>query len=72
MEMGSALLQQHFAKGVKKLTEFRDDEESLFRLLDDEESMALNAGTMSECLPQPGGPQFSVFLYVYNVVLIHL
>ncbi|XP_014667662.1 PREDICTED: uncharacterized protein LOC106809184 [Priapulus caudatus] len=52
IEMGESLIQQHFAHNVKRASKFTDDA-SVFRLLDDEQSGALNAGTMSECLPLP-------------------
>lgn len=54
LEMGQSLIDKHFSHSVKKEGEpFRDDD-TLYRLLQDDESNALNADVSSECEPRPG------------------
>lgn len=54
MEMGNILLRQHIARDVRTPNEqtFKN-EDVVYRLLEDENSAALNAGTLSECKPSP-------------------
>lgn len=54
MEMGNILLRQHIARDVRTPNEqtFKN-EDIVYRLLEDENSAALNAGTLSECKPSP-------------------
>ena len=52
--MGNSLLEKHFSHSAKKdTTEFTDDD-TLYRLLEDDESNALNADVSSDCEPRPG------------------
>ena len=53
IEMGQNLISQHFGRDIKKSEVFKDDE-TVYRLLEDDDSTALNAGTTSECEPRPG------------------
>ncbi|XP_006819587.1 uncharacterized protein LOC102804375 [Saccoglossus kowalevskii] len=53
VEMGQNLLEHHFGHHVKdSVNEFRDDN-THYRLMEDDESSALNAGLSSECEPRP-------------------
>ncbi|XP_070554538.1 uncharacterized protein [Ptychodera flava] len=55
VEMGQALLEQRFGHNIKgNVTEFRD-EDTYYRLMEDDESSALNSGLSSECEPRPAG-----------------
>ena len=54
VEMGQALIERHFGHDVKKNERFKDDASAIYRLLDDDDSDALNAGTMSKCEPRSG------------------
>ena len=48
------LLSQHIARDVRTPTEQKfKNEDIVYRLLEDENSAALNAGTLSECKPSP-------------------
>ena len=53
MEMGQLLLDQHFGHSVKSEQVFKDDN-TYYRLLEDDESNALNAGETSSCQPVSG------------------
>ena len=67
--MMADLLQHHFGKGVKNTTEFRDDG-TFYRLLEDDDSNALNAGVTSDCEPRPaselGEDLRRLILSIYN------
>ena len=52
VEMGQQLIDRHFGHDVKQNTEFRD-EDIYYRLLEDDDSSALNSGSISECTPRP-------------------
>ncbi|XP_056018682.1 uncharacterized protein LOC125670590 isoform X2 [Ostrea edulis] len=54
VEMGQKLIDQHFGHNLKSAEKFQDSD-ALYRLLDDDDSTALNAGEMSECGPRPAG-----------------
>jgi hypothetical protein len=48
-------LDKHFLHSVKKAdTEKFQDDDTLYRLLQDDESNALNADVSSDCEPRPG------------------
>ncbi|XP_041359052.1 uncharacterized protein LOC121375589 [Gigantopelta aegis] len=49
--MGQALIDKHFGHNIKSDLSFQDND-VYYRLLDDEETHALNAGHMSDCEPQ--------------------
>ena len=51
--MGQELIDQHFGHHVKQEKEFKDDD-TYYRLLEDDESSALNAGATSQCEPMSG------------------
>ena len=53
MEMGQALINQHFGHQVANQEDFRDDD-TYYRLLEDDDTTALNAGDVSHCEPRPG------------------
>ena len=53
IEMGQALIDNHFGHQVKEETVFKDDD-TYYRLIEDDESTALNAGATSTCRPRPG------------------
>lgn len=53
-EMGQELINQHFGHNLKSAEEFEDSADVFYRLLQDDESSALNAGPLSECEPRPG------------------
>lgn len=53
VEMGQKLIDQHFGHNLKSDQTFQDSD-TLYRLMDDDESTALNAGEMSQCEPRPG------------------
>lgn len=55
VEMGQALIDRHFGHHVKKNSETFEDKDVYYKLLDDDESLALNAGSMSDCDPRPAG-----------------
>ena len=54
IEMCRQLVERNFGHGVEKgkETEFKDDD-SVYRLLEDDESTALNSGMSSACEPRP-------------------
>lgn len=54
VEMGQKLIDQHFGHNLKSNQMF-EDSDTLYRLMDDDESTALNAGEMSTCEPRPAG-----------------
>lgn len=54
VEMGQKLIDQHFGHNLKSNQTF-EDSDTLYRLMDDDESTALNAGEMSTCEPRPAG-----------------
>ena len=51
--MGQALIDQHFGHEIKNQETFTDSD-AYFRLLDDDDSSALNSGELSDCQPRPG------------------
>lgn len=53
VEMGQSLIDKHFSHSAKKDTELFRDDDTLYRLLEDDESNALNADVSSECEPRP-------------------
>ena len=53
IEMGQALIDRHFGHQVKDQETFTDSD-AYFRLLDDDDSSALNSGELSDCQPRPG------------------
>lgn len=54
VEMGQALIDQHFGADINKHQIIFKDDETIYRLLEDDQSTALNAGTVSQCEPRPG------------------
>ncbi|XP_077981062.1 uncharacterized protein LOC144436208 [Glandiceps talaboti] len=53
-EMGQAMLERRFCHAVKSQdTTFRDDKYTYYRLVEDDDRNALNAGISSECDPRP-------------------
>ena len=60
LEMGQMLIDKHFGHNVKDDKEIFKDDDTYYRLLEDDDSSALNAGELSECAPQPG------LSWVYN------
>ena len=53
MEIGQQLIMRHFVQPVEDMEVFKDDD-SFYRLIVDNDSSALNAGTISSCAPVPG------------------
>ena len=53
LEMGQHLINQHFGHHLSQDAEFRADD-TYYRLLEDDESTALNSGATSPCEPKPG------------------
>lgn len=53
VEMGQALIDRHFGHQVKNVQTFQDAD-VYYRLLEDDDTAALNAGP-SDCDPRPGG-----------------
>ena len=51
--MGQALIDRHFGHQVKDKETFQDAE-VYYRLLDDDDSSALNAGDLPDCEPRAG------------------
>lgn len=78
IEMGKQLISRSFGHAVAgggNEDEFNED--TYYRLLEDDESSALNAGQMSECAPHPGNlkndANFVLILRNYlTLTLIHL
>ncbi|CAC5409797.1 unnamed protein product [Mytilus coruscus] len=72
IEMGQALIDKHFGHNVKSQETFQDAD-VYYRLLDDDETEALNSGTMSNCEPRPAGEVGEdirkLILKIYNVFL---
>ena len=59
--MGQALIDRHFGHQVKN-SEVFEDKDVYYKLLDDDESVALNAGGLSDCDPRPGtGVHFTLY-----------
>ncbi|ESP05372.1 hypothetical protein LOTGIDRAFT_227994 [Lottia gigantea] len=52
IEMGQALIDNHFGHNVKSSETF-EDKDVYYRLLDDDDEDALNSGGMSDCKPRP-------------------
>ncbi|XP_071117898.1 uncharacterized protein [Haliotis cracherodii] len=74
VEMGQQLVEKHFSHQVKSGQETFKDEKVYYRLLDDDDSIALNdAGKMSECEPRQasdlGGELRKLILKLYNAFL---
>ena len=74
IEMCRQLVERNFGHSLEKgkQTEFRDDD-SVYRLLEDDESTALNSGMSSDCEPRPA-PQVAeelrrLILNLYNQFL---
>ncbi|XP_071960579.1 uncharacterized protein [Antedon mediterranea] len=55
VEMGQTLLEQKFGHKIKGKSEHFQDDENLYRLIENDESMALNSGLPSDCPPRPAG-----------------
>ena len=53
LEIGQLLLDQHFCLSINNKTTFKADS-GLYRLLQDTDSVALNAGKTSQCTPSSG------------------
>ncbi len=53
VEVGQNLIDRHFGSQVKKEETFKPDG-TLYQLLEDSETNALNAGETSSCQPRPG------------------
>ena len=51
--MGQSLIDRHFGHQVKNADTFQDAE-IYYKLLDDDDTAALNSGPMSDCEPRPG------------------
>ncbi|KAJ8305746.1 hypothetical protein KUTeg_016291 [Tegillarca granosa] len=72
IEMGQALIDRHFGHNLKSEEKFQDSD-VLYRLLDDDESSALNTDTMSDCEPRPAGELGEdirkLILKIYSVFL---
>lgn len=66
--MGQYLLAKHFAHSVKKdsADEFQDND-TLYRLLLDDESNALNANVSSDCEPRPGNSDICQWSKDYQI-----
>ena len=60
--MGQALIDQHFGAEVNKHQVMFRDDETIYRLLEDDQSIALNAGPTSQCEPRPGRNNFVSYL----------
>ena len=54
VEIGKSLLDKHFAHSAKKDTAEFKDNDTLYRLLEHDESNALNANVSSDCEPRAG------------------
>ena len=54
VDWGNNIVEKHFAHAAKKDTEKFQDDDTLYRLLEDDESNALNADVSSDCQPRPG------------------
>lgn len=74
IEMCRQLVERNFGHSLEKGkdTEFRDDD-TVYRLLEDDESTALNSGMSSQCEPRPA-PQIAeelrrLILNLYNQFL---
>lgn len=53
VDWGNNIVEKHFAHAAKKDTEKFQDDDTLYRLLEDDESNALNADVSSDCQPRP-------------------
>ena len=51
--MGQQLINKNFGLQVKNEETFKDDD-TFYRLLEDDDTMALNRGEVSDCEPLPG------------------
>ncbi|XP_021375341.1 uncharacterized protein LOC110464448 [Mizuhopecten yessoensis] len=73
VEMGQALIDKHFGHNVKSEEVFQDAPDKYYRLLEDDESSALNAGETSQCEPRPadelGEEIRKQILKIYNTFL---
>ncbi|ELU10998.1 hypothetical protein CAPTEDRAFT_203097 [Capitella teleta] len=74
LEMGQMLIDQHFGHrvGSSSVAVFKDDD-TMYRLIEDDESSALNAGETSECAMMPvnelGEAIRRLILQIYSVFL---
>ncbi|KAL5016161.1 hypothetical protein ScPMuIL_005750 [Solemya velum] len=72
LEMGQELMDRHFGQHVHAQDTF-EDKDQLYTLLDDDDSTALNSGSLSECQPQPAGflgeEIRKMILKIYNAFL---
>ncbi|XP_033738252.1 LOW QUALITY PROTEIN: uncharacterized protein LOC117325864 [Pecten maximus] len=73
VDMGQALIDKHFGHNVKSEEVFQDSPDKYYRLLEDDESTALNAGETSQCEPKPadelGEEIRKLILKIYNAFL---
>ena len=60
--MGQALIDRHFGHQVKDQEKF-EDRDVYYRLLEDDDNSALNAGS-SDCKPRPGDYLSTLLLYL--------
>lgn len=74
VEMGQQLINRHFGHEVKHHEVFKDDD-TYYRLIEDDETTALNSGDVSSCEPGPGWLAFTEelddkdFLIIWNRVV---
>ena len=52
--MCQQLVTRHFGHNVKNDTENFQDDNSIYRFIEDDESNALNSGVKTQCEPRPG------------------
>ena len=67
--MGQALIDRHFGHQVKDKETFQDSD-VYYRLLDDDDSSALNAGDLSDCEPRAGmwALSYIEFMNLYHYI----
>ena len=61
IEVGQNLIDRHFGNQVKQDQVFKADD-TLYQLLEDSDTNALNTGATTLCTPRPGTPEGSLLL----------
>lgn len=69
LEMGQQLIDRHFGHNLKSEQVFHDDD-VYYRLMEDDNTSALNGGVITECEPQSGRvinfECFFIFFFLFD------
>mgnify|MGYP001546031829 CR=1 FL=1 len=65
IQMGQMLISKHFGNEVSGASEFKTDG-TLYQLLEDNETEALNSGKVSDCEPRKGECKIMLISVLFN------